>query len=106
MSTPRCKHRTLMIGANILLIGGQTSAIPDKFFSAEKWTVAHHGNFDVTTSKLDYKLRKLQYILARWPDVPSSTDGSAFEGLAVDDPMVYSTCAKLPPIPTIQTPTN
>ena len=63
-----------MIGANILLIGGQTSAIPDKFFSAEKWTVAHHGNFDVTTSKLDYKLRKLTWEASlkgrklRWSD--------------------------------------
>ena len=43
------KHRTLMVGANILLIGGQTSGVIDKFFSAEKWNIGHHEHFDITS---------------------------------------------------------
>ena len=60
-----------------MLIGGQTSATPDRLFSAEKWTVAHHGRFDVES--------------ARWADVLGGTslaqnfEGIGYQGLTLFD---------------------
>ena len=77
-----------MVGANVLLIGGQTSPTADRMFSAEKWTVSHSGSFAIES--------------ARWPDVimgGTASSGSNFEGIAVEDPLVYQSCVKLPTPP-------
>ena len=74
-----------MIGANVLLIGGQTSPTADRMFSAEKWTVSHSESFAIES--------------ARWPEVVlggTLASGSNFEGIGVDDPLVYQSCVKLP----------
>ena len=49
MSTPRAKHRTLMVGANILLLGGTTSSLIDAMYSGEKWNIGHNEVFEITT---------------------------------------------------------
>merc|ERR1719378_423667 len=87
MNTPRAKHRTLMIGANIMLIGGQTSLTADMYFSAEKWNPSNiKDRFDIS--------------VARWPDVPGAP--YSIEAYPVYDPSIYYDCAVVPPLPTIQ----
>ena len=74
-----------MMGANVMLIGGQTSATPDRLFSAEKWTVSHHGKFDVES--------------ARWADILGGTSlAQNFEGIGYQGFDSFSTSKSKSPV--------